>query len=329
MPSVLKRTVVSALFGAILAVSSGCSDNMLTQSAEERETAAPFPTLAMAYPTTGHTIRDGSLEIHLDSMTGILRVTDVSNGHTVYARPDAEVIADLVDFIAATRAGDQIFDLTEYLNPYENAPENIERIQPGLRVASGTFDHVGRDIVSTGRPVLVRPTGESPTRYSAGTSGLPHMSIQLDDPWNFQCPEFAQQIGAQRLAYLQERGWAASEVGSVLSVNPAELTWENGYPFVGLTDLRTAFVSAGIRIAEVLQRSVQLDIMIGTYNLYRCQQPITVQAPHPGYVFVPPTNGGGGAITCETLVYHYEISYDGGNTWYPFDVLRTHCVDMD
>ncbi len=101
--------------------------------------------------------------------------------------------------------------------------------------------------------------------------------------------------------------------------------WRDGKPHVTLQDLRNIYASLGVIVAQSVFESLQLNIMRTIYNGMNCQQTIVVGLPYPGSVHVGPGGGNGGSYTCMLITVMYEISFDGGLTWWPLPVQTYSC----
>lgn len=83
------------------------------------------------------------------------------------------------------------------------------------------------------------------------------------------------------------------------------------------------YMNLGLHLAEVAVQGAKMDIMRGIYNGFQCQTAILIGLPTQGAVSVG--NVGSGGMVCITKTEWYEISFDGGATWFPFPVEFRQC----
>lgn len=328
------RARKSALLAAITAaVLAGCMDGTPT---EPTTIGPPTPraNVASTFPvTTGNTVSDGVVAATIDSATGELRVRHLSTGRVVYATLTPEALEAMTTFITATRIGDANYVALANLDPTQRRPEG-----QWDAVGGGGLDPTSvSDPGEAGRPRDVKSNvvmrrAQSTRAPEREPLLLPwHLSSDaLDRPaWDENCSMWAYDIGQHRLTYGPNRQSMMDRLRGVPSVPDDMLEWRHGKPYLTLPQIQSYFYGALVEAAAVLHRSWQLDIMRGMYNGIGCQNPIEILHPMPGQVFVGRSATGGGTAECRIVTQLWEISFDGGLTWYPFTVDRPQCAPLN
>lgn len=262
-------------------------------------------------------VSDGLTEFRVDTANGEIWIQDVGGGGAIYLEYDEELLGQLLDFVGGVSLGDANADAMAVLHPWENSGGEPFRF-------GGLSETIG--LAHQYRPLLRRPSKLVGPSSSLGQS-MPATPLYLPE-WNTDCPSIAEAIGYSRLDYLSGRGSAFQNLRNVQGIPSEFVVWKNGRPTVEIDDLRNFFVSIGMTLAELAVKGTSLDLQRVFYNSYNCQQYIAVQVPQPGDVFVG--NGGGSngsAMFCTKRTEMWEISYNGGLTWYPLPVTVTSCVE--
>jgi len=318
---------ITRAIAAIVALgAAGCDSYPTSVTAIDRSMAprSSANAASLSGPSSVIAIADGMTQLHIDSISGEVSVRDANGGGAIYLEHDAELLEELVGLSHAISIGDANDSAMATLNPWENSG-----VEPFRTFPEEAWSLAGASARSSSGPVLIRPAHKE----SSVTLGVPVLIaprgtvLSLND-WPPNCPAIAEAIGNHRLGYHQKRRTVFDELRGVQGIPASRLVWRNGKPYVTLQDLRNIYASLGTALVEAKFNGLQLNVMRVMYNGYRCQQPIVVGLPTPGTVHIPPSgNGGGGGTTtrCLPQTLYYEISFDGGLTWYPFAVETYVC----
>ena len=295
-----------------LAALVACSEANEVTAPSTVHLASPLLSGTSAEGTVG--ISDGLTEFRVDTANGEMWVQDVGGSGVIYLEYDEELLEELLDFADGVVIGDENAEKLAVLHPWENSGGEPSRAwDPGFSFSS-----------ITPKGLMMRRSLESYTLdtlpgYNAG------MSPMYLPEWSPQCPAIAEAIGYKRLQYLSRRQSAFQTLRGMQGMSSGSLTWKDGKPYIKLEDLRNFYISAGMDIASAAFNGLQLGVMRVLYNGNYCQQPIVVGVPDPGSVFIPSGNGSGVPMFCITKQELWEISFDGGLTWYPLPINVTSC----
>ncbi len=307
---------------AVTALGCGDPSASLISPDSDLEGTLRGPRLSLTTPTNGNIAVDDGVVIELQN-DGELKVTNTATGNTIYAELDPaqmEVIAAMFD---ALRGGDANYLALGNLNPYENAPPGYEPMsQPFGGVELLSIPELGPRTAPSFpyHPPMLRPIQSGSATPSFLETSL--LTTEWDGP---KCMAMANAISANRWHYLNTRSSPLQALRGIASLFGANIGWKNGKPYAALNSLEDIIASVGVFGANLAAQSTQLIVLRGLYNAQGCQAPIMLNVSPPTSIF--PGNGSGWSDnnTCHTVVEQWEISFDGGATWHPFDVVVVRC----
>jgi hypothetical protein len=311
----------------LCAVLAGCAYDGPAATVVGIELATPTEAVRLSTSQNGSatSLSDGVTVLHIESLAGEISIRDASGANAIYLDYDGDLLEELLEFGHGIAVGDHNDEALAVLYPWENS--GSEPFRGGL-TSSDQSKRTGSSSEVWSHPVVRLASNNAGSRPGIESLGSPSMSFATMGTWSPDCPSIAESIGTHRLNYHLKRGTAFDELRGVQGIPATRLVWRDGKPYVTLQDLRNIYASFGMILAQSAFHGLQLNIMRGMYNGYYCQQPIVVGLPTPGSVHVPNGNGGGGggAMRCTVVNLQYEISFDGGVTWYPFVVQSYACA---
>lgn len=335
---------------------SACSDSpvALQHGEDALDRIIDRPAFSIAEPTHENTAYDEDVEVELLT-TGELKVRNRLTGAVVYAPLDTAEMETIALMMHGLRVGDAEYQALSALNPYENAPPGFEpfsapvgelSVGAGGRsaVTSGGVNDPGN--ASTSPLVLVRRSADgepialdSPLTHVSGislrdrtyaewtTSRFRPTALSLEGWDPMECVYAAHTIALHRANYLNQR---REPLGALRQMT--ELTGANVVVLAGKVTVKTAAAQALIaglmtKVVGVAVSSKRLTIARNVYNAHNCQQTIVVgqSLSNPTSVFP----GGGmpwNGRTCTYQTQTWEVSYDGGANWQPFNVVVEICT---
>ncbi|MCU0617206.1 MAG: hypothetical protein MUD17_09035 [Gemmatimonadaceae bacterium] len=246
------------------------------------------PAFAIAEPTQLNTAYDEDVEVELLT-TGELKVRNRLTGAVVYAPLDTAEMETIALLMHGLRVGDAEYQALNALNPYENAP-------PGFEPFSTP---VGELSLESGGHSATTPDG---TGGSGGVSAASPVLVRRSP----DSEPLALDMPMPQVSTLTLRGRSFSE-SSMLLLGPSVMTLEGWDPM------------ECVYAAHTIARNI--------YNAHNCQQTIIV-----GQSLANPTSvfpGGGmpwNGRTCTYQTQTWEVSYDGGANWEPFNVVVEICT---
>jgi hypothetical protein len=313
--------------------------------------------------SNAYTASIGSVEFSIDTLDGTARLRDPSTGEEVYSELSPSQAAQFAELTATIAQGQAWYDATASLNPLENAPPGWQPqstvLAPELAntkgaVSLGALDKQTpassvRDLIELAKTKGAVPLGtmdsknvrarviavlrvsdrsvitsmSTTSRRSNLIGGVPFAD---DYPQYTQCMDIAQSIAYDRLAYLNSRNWLSSNAKEIISGQAMAIISRFGKNWVEGPDLVQALMAAGMAGAEAMNNSIALAVKTTLYNSYNCQGVIAISRPIPGRIGFG--SGGGSKIArCQEVWLQYEISYDGGLTWYQIEVKAMLCQE--
>lgn len=160
-----------------------------------------------------------------------------------------------------------------------------------------------------GTHVLRRgPMGRRPPRDNGSPFGVEAMS----GDWPSSCLDIATAIYEKMPEYNDSRNVYTNTLKELWP----PLDWEDGSPRIKLKDYPEALIALGLAFHRLQSAELQLNIMAGLYTASGCWN-----NTWQDFGGVGSSSGGGGGslgsgydLVC--LIETWEISYDGGVTWY-------------
>jgi hypothetical protein len=297
----------------------------------------PVPTNDYAVPLRLDYSVDG-IRIMFDSARLSMVVWDIGNGYDpVHMRLTPDQFADMVTTAEKLQLGDQNYDATYYINPYENRPGTWQTRAPaageGMSAQSASDPTAtlppGAALPPAGGGVLMRRAGDPSTTVELPRTRFGDGDGEVRPMWaEDQCTNLAGAIGMQRANYWSTRDAQKHWFERVAHVPKVDVEWlPDGTPTLKLESVQSFLLEVGMKAASVWRESLMLNWTRFMYNSWGCQRAITIGIPQArvfvgGYGLNP---GGGQTTTCKPVSEWWEISFDGGRTWYPFQTFRTVC----
>jgi hypothetical protein len=229
-----------------------------------------------------------------------------------------------------------------------NAAEERERARldagEAVAVGAGVLVRRPKGPKTTSLPTLAPPASASRAFASPGGPGaagarraLAGGRIGGSDVVTMsgdQCTDLSQALGAARMSYWHSRMGLAGSIQAIWNAPEWEVEYRpDGSAFVKPEAIQSYFFKMGLRAAEFARHSTQLNFTRVMFNSWGCTTAIVIQMPvgrvltqeHAYPLRSPMDPIQPKRSQCATFYDRWEISYDGGRSWYAFQSPRNVC----